>query len=446
MEKLQFTRMSVNLRHLMTHLRTPLYRNGYALILSTGITSALGLLYWAVAAKFYLTENVGLNSAVISIMIFLSGVSQLNLQETMIRYIPVAGRRTPRMVIYTYMIVLVLSALVAAIFYLGIPIWAPTLSFLTQSPVLALWFISAVCIWGIFVLQDSVLTGLRQALWIPAENAAFSITKILLLVVLATIIPQSGIFVSWTVSVLLIIIPINILLFRRLIPKHVATQPAEDSTIPLRQISKYVAGNYAAALLANMASTLLPLIITQVKGAEANAHFYLAWTIASALQIMIANMATSLTVEASLDKDNVNSYRRRALIGIIRLILPAAGLLIVAAPIILRLVGQSYVEEGVPLMQLLALAAIPNVYNAVFISMARTNNRVASIVAVYGANAFLVLGLSHFFLPLYGIAGVGLAWVISQTTIALTLMAQTRLQSRQSVPAIVAEAELGDIK
>ncbi|MEP6984319.1 MAG: hypothetical protein ABI970_01885, partial [Chloroflexota bacterium] len=153
MTKPQFTLKTFSYRQLMTHLRTPLYRNGYALILSTGITSALGLLYWAVAAKFYITENVGLNSAVISIMIFLSGISQVNLQETMIRYIPIAGKRTPRMVIYTYLIVLGLSALVGVIFCLGIPIWAPSLTFLTQSPLLIAWFIAAICIWGIFVLQ-----------------------------------------------------------------------------------------------------------------------------------------------------------------------------------------------------------------------------------------------------------------------------------------------------
>jgi O-antigen/teichoic acid export membrane protein len=441
MSKLQLTLKQFSYSQLMTHLRTPLYRNGYALILSTGITSALGLLYWAVAAKFYSTESVGLNSAVVSTMIFLSGISQLNMQETMIRYIPVMGRRTTRMVIYTYIIVISLSALVGAIFYFGIPLWSPSLSFLSQSPALALWFIMAVVIWGIFVLQDSVLTGLRQALWIPAENAAFSIIKIVLLIALATLIPASGIFISWSVSVLIIIIPISFLLFRRLIPHHVAIQPAQESAIPLRQISKYIAGNYAAALLSNMASTLLPLIITQVEGAEANAHFYLAWTIASALQIMTSNMATSLTVEASLDNANVESYRRRALVGIFRLILPAALGLIVLAPIILRLVGQGYVAEGAPLMQLLALAAIPNVYNAVYISMSRTKTRVGAIVAIYGANAFLVLGLSHFFLPFYGITGVGLAWVISQCAIALTLMARTRLQSVRVKSVVMAEAE-----
>jgi O-antigen/teichoic acid export membrane protein len=441
MTKLQFTRKSLNYRDFIAHLRTPLYRNGYALILSTGITSVLGLLYWAVAAKFYTTANVGLNSAVISIMIFLSGISQVNLQETMVRYIPVAGRRTRRMVIYTYALVLIVSSIVGLIFYIGIPLWAPSLSFLTQSPLLAGWFVFAVCLWGIFVIQDSVMTGLRQALWIPAENAVFSVIKIVLLIGFAALIPASGIFISWSFSVLLIIIPINILIFRRLIPRHVATQTTQESTIPLRQISKYVAGNYAAAIFSNMASTLLPLIITQTKGAEAHAHFFLGWTIASALQIMIANMATSLTVEASRDKSNEKVYQRRAMIGILRLILPAAALLILASPIILRFVGSSYVAEGTPLMQLLALAAIPNVYNAVYLSMARTNNRIRSIVGVYGTNAFLVLGLSHIFLPIYGIAGVGLAWVISQSSIALAIMARKWLRSRNAVPAVAVPAE-----
>jgi len=438
MTKPQISFQTFSYQRVIAHLRTPLYRNGYALILSTGITSALGLLYWAVAAKFYTTEHVGLNSAVISIMIFLSGISQINLQETMIRYIPMSGTTTRRFVIYAYLIVLAISALVGVIFCLGIQIWSPSLSLITTSPALAIWFVIAIMMWGVFVIEDSVLTGLRQALWIPAENAVFSVAKIVLLIGLAVILPQSGIFISWTLAVLIVIIPINILLFRKLIPAHQVATADQTAPLPVRQISKYVAGNYVAALLSNMASTLLPLIITQTKGAEANAHFYLAWTIASALQIMTANMATSLTVEATLDKANINHYRRRAFIGIIRLVFPIGLLMIIAAPLILRFVGPSYIDEGVPLLRLLALAAVPNVYNAVFISLSRTRNNIAGIVGVYGANAFMVLGLSHFLLPTHGIVGVGEAWVISQTIIALTLFTWGRLKpSKPIVPVIV---------
>ncbi len=439
MTKPQFSFQSINYQRIVAHLRTPLYRNGYALILSTGITSALGLLYWAVAAKFYSTENVGLNSAVISIMIFLSGISQINLQETMVRYIPMAGTTTRRFVIYAYLIVLGISAIVGVIFCLGIQIWSPSLSLITTSPALAIWFVAAIMMWGIFVIEDSVLVGLRQALWIPAENAVFSVAKIVLLIGLAVILPQTGIFISWTLGVLLVIIPINILLFRRLIPAHQIATADQTTPLPVRQISKFVAGNYVAALLANMASTLLPLIITQVNGAEANAHFYLAWTIASALQIMTANMATSLTVEATLDKANINDYQRRAMIGIIRLVFPVGILMFIAAPLILQFVGPSYIAEGVPLLRLLALAAIPNVYNAVFISLSRTRNNIAGIVAVYGANAFMVLGFSHLFLPTHGIVGVGEAWVISQTVIALTLFIWQRLKPAKPLVAVMVD-------
>ena len=31
---------------LLAHARTPLYGNGYALVMSSGISSVLGLLYW----------------------------------------------------------------------------------------------------------------------------------------------------------------------------------------------------------------------------------------------------------------------------------------------------------------------------------------------------------------------------------------------------------------
>lgn len=413
----------------LDHLRTPLYRNGYALILSTGITSALGLLYWAVAAQFYKTEQVGLNSAAISIMIFLSGISQVNLQETMIRYIPEAGSRTTRLVIYTYGIVLVTSVLVGIVFCLGISIWSPALSFITASPATALWFVCAIMIWGIFVLEDSILVGLRQAVWVPIENAVFSVFKIALLILLAVSFPQEGIFISWTVAVLLVVIPVNILLFRKLIPQHVAVVRQQSVAPPLRQISKYIAGNYIAALLANMATTLLPLIITQAEGAAANAHFYLAWTIAGSLQLAVANMATSLTVEATIHKEKHEDYRRHAIIGIMRLVLPAAALMIIFAPLILSLMGQSYVDEGVTLLRLLAISAIPNIYNAVYISMARARNQIRGIVAVYGANAILVLLLSNLLLPRFGITGVGIAWVVSQSFIALILIIMSRRPS-----------------
>jgi O-antigen/teichoic acid export membrane protein len=87
---------------LITHLRTPLYRNGYALVLSSATTSVLGVAYWIVAARTYTPAAVGLNAAAISAMMFLAGVSQLNLMSALLRFIPGAGRATGQFVVSAF--------------------------------------------------------------------------------------------------------------------------------------------------------------------------------------------------------------------------------------------------------------------------------------------------------------------------------------------------------
>src|ERR687886_313238 len=87
---------NVSIPRLVSHVRTPLYRNGYALMLSDGTTSALGFLYWVLAARCYAAETVGLNAAAISTLLLLSGIAQLNLSTALIRFVPIAGPMTPR--------------------------------------------------------------------------------------------------------------------------------------------------------------------------------------------------------------------------------------------------------------------------------------------------------------------------------------------------------------
>src|SRR4051794_7969669 len=48
-------------RRLREHLNDPLYRTGYYLIIGTGITSLMGVAFWALAARSYDAHDVGLN-------------------------------------------------------------------------------------------------------------------------------------------------------------------------------------------------------------------------------------------------------------------------------------------------------------------------------------------------------------------------------------------------
>src|SRR5918997_3986241 len=75
--------------------RSPQHRDGLALVLSSGLTSGLGLLFWVLAARLYDSATVGVNSTLLSAMTLLGTAAQLNLGNALLRFVPVAGRPGP---------------------------------------------------------------------------------------------------------------------------------------------------------------------------------------------------------------------------------------------------------------------------------------------------------------------------------------------------------------
>jgi O-antigen/teichoic acid export membrane protein len=410
---------------LVTHLRKPLYRNGYALILSAVSTSGFGLIYWVMAARYYQVEVVGINSALLSAMQFLAGISLLSLNSVLIRFIPLAGRKTSRLILAIYLICAGAAAVSSLVFVSGVRFWSHELEFLDAQPLWLPTFMLATIAWSIFQLQDNAMTGLRQAGYVPVENILFAVTKLALLLVFANRLQQSGIFISWIIPVFITIPLVNLLIFRRLIPRHVQQIQVEgDREVPIipREIARYAAANYLGALFHLASTTLLPVLVTSYAGASANAYFYLPWMITTSLQLVALNMTTSLTVEAMVDQENLRKHAYRILINILRLLAPIVVVILFGAPYFLQIFGKNYAVEGTALLRLLALSTVPNVVVALSLGLARVQNRAGLIIFIQGTVCLLGFGLSYIFLRNFGIAGIGLAWLISQFTVALFLI------------------------
>src|SRR5207253_1025427 len=126
-------------------------------------------------ARRYSPRDVGLNSAAISTMMFIAGAAQLNLSSVLVRFVPVAGRGTRTLVLRTYLVSMAIAALVSVALLVGIRRWVPQLVVLSSTPFFLAWFVTSTVAWCVFVLQDSVLTGLRAAIWVPIENTGFSV-------------------------------------------------------------------------------------------------------------------------------------------------------------------------------------------------------------------------------------------------------------------------------
>lgn len=403
----------------VTHLRSPLYRNSYLLLLSGAASAGLGIVYWLLAARRYSPELVGLNSTLLAAMLFLAGIAQLGLNTVLVYFLPRVGLGATKLVGRSYLVSLVSALGVGLIFAWGAPLWAPALTPLLAEPWLLVAFVVSVAFWCIFTLQDSVLTGLRQTTWVPVENLLVAVLKIILLVVLAQVAPAYGLWASWMIPVALSLGPVNWLIFARFLPQRGLVSGGQ--AIMPRELVQHTFHNYVGMLCFLASTTLLPMIVTQSLGTRATAYFYIPWMLYTGLQLIPQNMALSFMVEASANRSRIADYYQSAWRQSLRLLLPLVGLLLVGAPWLMALFGADYAAEGSTLLRILAVAILPNLYTALYLSLARVENRSHHLIVVQGAICLLTLGLTALFLDTFGITGVGLAWLAAQSLVAVVI-------------------------
>jgi O-antigen/teichoic acid export membrane protein len=402
---------------LRSHLRVPLFRDGYALVANEGVTAALGLVYWLIAAREYSPRTVGINTAAISTMMFISGVAQLNLMSALLRFVPVLRDGRRRFIAACYLVAAAAGLVCAAVFLLGLDLWAPALDGLAANPGMAAWFAAATLAWCVFNLQDSALTGLGAAVVVPVANGAYGVAKIALLVALVSVSPHWGVYGSWTAGLLFVLLPVNAFVFsRRAGGESAAAGPTRS------EIVRFAAPDYAGALLWLAAMTLMPVIVVGLAGPESNAYFSVAWMLSGPLLGIATSTGAALVVAAAGDATRVAGYARGVLRQTALMVVPAAAGMALAAPYVLRLFGPAYADRAAGTLALLALSAIPNVVTTLYVRIYRVQKRMRAVVAALAAQCGLVLALGPLLLSAVGIAGVGLAWLVSQAAVALALV------------------------
>lgn len=402
-------------------LSMPLLRNAYTLMVASTATQVLGVVYWAVATRYYTEAQVGQGSAAISAMRLLSGFVALYLTGILTRYVPLAGRFTRPLVTWVYLASVAGSILVSLVFLLQVESWAPSLGFLRDSLAAVGWFCVAVAAWSVVTLQDYVLAGLRRTVWVTVVTTAFSVAKIGLLVVLAAPLPRDGVFLSWTISALVTLIPLNVLIYWRFMPSR-REGTGDTQEIPIRQLGTFAAAEYTGAMSQQAAQMLPPVLVAAMFDPATTAYFYMPWLIGTALQVLPRHMATSLTVESRSDAARLTEYARTATRRMALLLAPVIVVTVVGAPQMLLVFGGTYAGEGARLLQVVALALVPTAAVELFVGVARAQGRAGAIAAVHGALSVLLLVFSFVFAKLWGITGVGVAVLVSYLVVAVAIL------------------------
>ena len=115
-----------NFKEIKTHLKDPLYKNSFFILLTLITSGLFGFLFWILAAKFYSQEEVGISTALISAVSLISVLSYLGLDQSIIRFFPNGNKLN--ILITTTILIFITSMIFGSIFVLGINIWSPKLS------------------------------------------------------------------------------------------------------------------------------------------------------------------------------------------------------------------------------------------------------------------------------------------------------------------------------
>jgi O-antigen/teichoic acid export membrane protein len=416
-------------------LRNPAYRGSYALVANTVGTSGIGAIFWAVAARLYGPEALGRAAALISALMLVATLSQLNLSSTLMRFLPQMGAMSARrLIIFSYLASSLTAVAGSVIFVTILPRLNSEWRFIGDSAFLTVLFAVSVVVWEVFTLQDAVLVGLQRAAVVPVENVIYSLAKLALLVFAAQLLGSTNILFSWVTPLIFLIPVINWLIFRCLKDRR------PHDLVPglrVRHLVRFASVDYAGTICGQVMANSLPLLVISVLGPAAAGSIYIASLITSGVATVGTSFSTGLLVEAAAAPDRLPELTRGALKRAVIIMGPATIVLVLGAHFILRIYGGTYSTQTAVLFQLMALSLIPLCIEAIAFSLDRIAGKPIRATLSQLAMTVLTLGGSWLLFGRLGINAVGVAWLGTDVFLAIVRL-PTVLAALRGRPGMIA--------
>jgi O-antigen/teichoic acid export membrane protein len=393
-----------------------LYRNAIWLMIGNSVGALLGFAFWTIAARFYTTEQVGLASATIAAMTLIQSISHLGMSYGIVRFLPSAGKKASSMINSSLTISTISSIIISIIFVLGLNIWSPELLSIKNNIYYFAGFVAFTTVSALNNIGDNVLIAKRHSGYSIIRTITFNFVKVILVVLLAGLLKSYGILSSWGFG---LIVSLLIALFI-LIPKTVPGYFPKPR-LAFREsftLIKYSLVNNIAAVLWDIPSNVLPIIIINILGAASNAYFYIAWMLSANISLIAFSVSVSLFAEGSNKETVIDADAIKSLSMIIFILIPITIIVLIFGREILQLFGTDYSTNDYGLLLVLMLTLFPMAVNQIYISTLRVKNKLMPCVLLSFFVMVVTLILAYFLMPVWGLFGVGIACLIGQAIAA----------------------------
>ncbi|MFI6073483.1 lipopolysaccharide biosynthesis protein [Actinoplanes sp. NPDC051343] len=364
-----------------------LFLNAGSLMATTLITSLFGFAYWWLAARVAPAAAVGQASAAVSAMTLIGTIGMFGMGTMLISDLP-SLKSHKWDLISTCLLVAGAAATIGGVLYVTLAHWfVPGLRTSTPATIL---LVVGIALNAITLVLDEALVGLLQGPLQLMRNAWFSVIKLVLLGAAALLpftLNGGGLLLTWVAG---------IVLSTAILGRALRRRGMIDSLQPRLSLLHGRGRTAFDHNLLNLATYLpraaLPLVVTAVLSAEANASFYTAFMVLSFLAMVPGNVALTLFAVTSGDRAALRSKVRVGLALCLGGGLPVSLLVVALAGPIMSVFGHQYAASATTALRILALTYVPFVFHHFFLAVSRVQNRVrgAGIFSVFAGAAELL--------------------------------------------------------
>lgn len=382
--------------------------NAGSLIGTTAVNSSLGLVYWWLAARAFQLADVGLASAAIAAMVLLGTVGTLGLGTLLISEVARQPRQAGRLISAAVLAAGAAATIAGLVFALAAPWLSDELRPLSGDALSPLVFALGAGLTAATLVLDQALVGL---LWGDLQfwrNSLFALAKLGFLYATSVGLAHAGgmaIYATWLAANILSAGVVVALAARRGVR---LAQPPDWSL--LRRLGRVALRHNALNLALLAPGLLLPLLVTALVSAEANAGFYLAWMLAGFVFVAPTALATVLHAIGAANRQALARETRHTLMLSLPATLLAGGLLFAGAEWALGLFGPGYAAQASWCLRLLCLGGLPAIVKTHYIAIRRAKDELGAALPAIIAGGLLELALATAGALLGGLAGLGLGW------------------------------------
>ena len=395
-------------------MHAELLSNAGAIAIGTLTASALGFVYWWVAARNFTPEAVGLAAAAISTMTLIGMIGELGFGTLLMGESLLNRRDAPGLIAAALSTALLLSLALGAAFVLIAPkiITGFEVEFSTFDE--GALFIIGCAIMSFAMVLDQALIGWLRSIQQMCRNMLFAVLKLVMLaaVVLAGIAGAMShevvMLATWVFGQLAATVLLVVWLLGRGQP--VWHKPEFGQ---LRGRVGRVLSHHFLNTVTQGPGLILPGLITFVLSAQTNAAFYAAFTLINVACYAPAALATVLFTIGSTDPASFSerlkfSLSLSAVIGV-----TAAVGFYVLSDFILNLFNSAYPAIAGTSLQLMGAIALPVAVKYHFITIQRLANTMGRGAVVLGIAGAFEIGMAYAGAEWHGLWGFTIAWIVA---------------------------------